>query len=73
MLVISRKRDQGIQIGEGVSIRILDIDRNRVRLGIDAPREVKISRDELCGPGESEPGGTSASMVFGGSARGSAR
>ncbi len=47
MLVLSRKSRQRIIIGEGIEITILAISGNRVRLGITAPREVPVRREEL--------------------------
>ena len=47
MLVLSRKLNQEIIIGDGIKVRVLKIKGNTIRLGIDAPREVKIVRGEL--------------------------
>lgn len=47
MLVLSRKRDDVILIGDDVRITIVKIDRNHVRLGIEAPRSTTIVRQEL--------------------------
>ena len=47
MLVLSRKSRQGIWIGDRVHVTILSIDRGRVKLGIDAPEDVHVDRDEL--------------------------
>ena len=47
MLVLSRKIDQGIWIGESVFIRVLSIDRGRVKLGIEAPTDIHVEREEL--------------------------
>ncbi len=47
MLVLSRKVGERIHIGEDICITVVDIDRNKVRLGIDAPKEVEIVRSEL--------------------------
>lgn len=47
MLVLSRKPMQSIVIGSNVKITIIKIERNQVRIGIEAPREVSILRDEL--------------------------
>ena len=56
MLVLSRKTDERIQIGPDICVTILDIKGGRVRLGFEAPRSVRISRDDLriCGPAERE-------------------
>ena len=47
MLVLTRKAHQGIWIGENVHIVILDIAHGRVKIGIEAPQDVEIDRDEL--------------------------
>lgn len=47
MLVLSRKLGEQIYIGENVCITVVDIDRGKIRLGIEAPREVAIYRKEL--------------------------
>ena len=47
MLVLSRKTDEAIQIGDDIRIVILDIDSDRIRIGIDAPRSMRIYREEL--------------------------
>jgi len=47
MLVLSRKLGEKIQIGEDITITVVDIDRGKIRLGIEAPRDVPIFRQEL--------------------------
>ena len=47
MLVLSRKAQQGIWIGDDVLVRVLSIDQGRVKLGIEAPADVRIDREEL--------------------------
>lgn len=47
MLVLSRKEKEQILIGEDITITLLRIDGNKVRIGIDAPKEVRIIRGEL--------------------------
>lgn len=47
MLVLSRRVDESIEIGEGVKITITKIHGNRVNVGIDAPPEAKILRSEI--------------------------
>ena len=47
MLVLSRKPMQSIMIGPDIKITIVKVERNQVRIGIEAPRELTILRDEL--------------------------
>jgi carbon storage regulator len=47
MLVLSRKLGEKIQINDNICITVVDIDRGKIRLGIEAPREVSIFRQEL--------------------------
>jgi carbon storage regulator len=47
MLVLSRKLGEKIIIGENITITVVDIDRGKIRLGIEAPRNVPIFRQEL--------------------------
>jgi carbon storage regulator len=47
MLVLSRKLGEKIYIGDNICITVVDIDRGKIRLGIEAPRDVPISRQEL--------------------------
>ena len=47
MLVLSRQRDQSIMIGDDVVVTIVDIRGDKVRLGIDAPRETPVHRREV--------------------------
>lgn len=47
MLVLTRKSGQGIMIGDEIRISIVSIDGERVRLGIDAPRDVSVHREEV--------------------------
>jgi carbon storage regulator len=47
MLVLSRRLGEKICIGENICITIVDIDRGKIRLGIDAPREIPVFRQEL--------------------------
>jgi carbon storage regulator len=47
MLVLSRKRGEGIVIGDDVTVTILEVQGERVKLGFAAPAEVPIHRDEI--------------------------
>lgn len=47
MLVLSRKLNQSIHIGDGISIRVVRIKGNSIQLGIDAPKEIHVVRSEL--------------------------
>jgi len=47
MLVLSRKTDQRIVIGEGIVITIVEARGGRCQIGIEAPREVPVMRREL--------------------------
>ena len=47
MLVLSRKLGEKIIIGENISITVIDIDRGKIRLGIEAPRNIPVYRQEL--------------------------
>ncbi len=50
MLVLTRKLGEAIQIGEEVTIEVLEVHGNRVRLGITAPGHVGVHRAELLIP-----------------------
>lgn len=47
MLVLSRKRNESIRIGEDVTITVIAVKGGGVRIGIDAPQEIPIVRSEL--------------------------
>ena len=48
MLILTRKIDQAIVIHENILVRILGVERDRVKLGICAPEEIVVLREELC-------------------------
>jgi carbon storage regulator CsrA len=48
MLVLSRKLNEQIVIGDNIRVTVVSIRGNQVRLGFEAPPEVLIFRDELC-------------------------
>jgi carbon storage regulator len=47
MLVLSRKRDERIMIGDQISLLVVEIKGDRVRLGIEAPSDVAVHRKEV--------------------------
>ncbi|MDY0116159.1 MAG: carbon storage regulator CsrA [Sulfurimonadaceae bacterium] len=47
MLVLARKVDESIIIGDDITIKIISIDKGVVKLGIEAPSSISIIRDEL--------------------------
>lgn len=47
MLVLSRKVDQQIKIGDDITLTVVRVEGNRVRIGVSAPRDVRILRGEL--------------------------
>lgn len=47
MLVLTRKAGEGIIIGDDITIKIIEMKSGGVRIGIDAPRETKIYRQEV--------------------------
>lgn len=47
MLVLSRKRDERIVIGDNIVITIVDVRGDKVRLGIEAPPEIPVHRQEI--------------------------
>ncbi|SHF89182.1 carbon storage regulator CsrA [Ornithinibacillus halophilus] len=47
MLVLTRKQQQSIQIGEDIEIKVLAVDGDQVKLGIEAPKSVEIYRKEI--------------------------
>ena len=47
MLVFTRKRDQSIVIGDGIEIRVLRVGRDGVRIGVNAPRDIRVHRKEI--------------------------
>jgi len=47
MLILSRKINEKIMIGDDISVSIIDIRGDQVRLGVDAPKSVKVFRQEV--------------------------
>ncbi len=47
MLVLSRLRDESIVIGDNVVVTVVDVRGDKVKLGIEAPREISVHRHEV--------------------------
>jgi carbon storage regulator len=47
MLVVTRKTDEGIVMADNIVIKVLDVGKDRVKIGIEAPKDVRIVREEL--------------------------
>ena len=47
MLVLSRKPGESLSIDENITVTIVEIRGDKVRLGIDAPRDIKVHRQEV--------------------------
>lgn len=47
MLVLSRHKNESIMVGDNVMITVVDIRGDKVRLGIDAPKEIPVHRQEV--------------------------
>lgn len=47
MLVLSRRLEETLIIGDDIRIKVLGISGNQIRIGIDAPREISVHREEV--------------------------
>ena len=65
MLILTRKTSQGIVLSGNVIVRILAVDGERVKLGIDAPRSVQVLREELITNPRPAPNDTDGADVGG--------
>jgi len=72
VLVLSRKLNQSIMVGDDVRIVVVAVDRDTVKLGIEAPREIPVHRSEVyeeirrvnrAAAGETEPAGPVPAQV----------
>ena len=55
MLVLTRKRFEKIQIGEDIIIKVIKTGRSTVKIGIEAPADVRVMRAELCNQEKAGP------------------
>lgn len=47
MLVLTRKEDESIMIGDNIEIKVLELRENQVKIGIEAPRSIPVHRKEV--------------------------
>lgn len=47
MLILARKKNQSLRIGDNITVTVLEIQGDQVRLGINAPHDIQILRQEL--------------------------
>ncbi len=63
MLVLSRKQSQRIKLGDSIVITVVRVSGDKVRLGIQAPPDMLVLREELDPIGESAPRGAETSVA----------
>lgn len=63
MLVLSRKLGEKIVIGDNIVITVVKIDRNQIRIGIEAPQDVPVYREEILPARNGSAGRVEASVV----------
>lgn len=56
MLVLTRKPNQAINIGDDIVVTVLEVRGDQVRLGIEAPKHVPVQREEIYLQARTEPG-----------------
>jgi carbon storage regulator len=72
MLVLSRKVGESIVIGGNITVTVMSIDRYKVRIGVEAPKELPVHRDEIQQrirdgvPRKPKPESTICSLCLGG-------
>lgn len=47
MLVLTRKLGESIIIGDGIEVKVVGIDGDQIKLGVEAPKEIKVYRHEI--------------------------
>jgi carbon storage regulator len=63
MLVLSRKLGEKIVIGDNIVVTVVKIDRNQIRIGIEAPHDVPVYREEIA-PQRALKSGANEAVVF---------
>ena len=61
MLILTRKKGESLIIGDDINVTVLGIRGNQVRIGVDAPRDVAVHRQEIYDRIREEKGGQSTS------------
>ena len=60
MLILTRRVGETVMVGDEVSITVLGVKGNQVRLGVNAPREIAVHREEIYERIKQEQGGDSS-------------
>lgn len=47
MLILTRKNGESIRIGDDIVIKVVELDNRHVKLGIDAPKNISVNREEI--------------------------
>jgi carbon storage regulator len=69
MLILTRREGESVRIGEGVTVTVLRVKGSQVRLGVNAPKDVAVQREEIAARMRAEAvGAASAGVPTGGGA-----
>ena len=55
MLILMRRAGESIHIGPNIIITLVSLDRNRARIGIQAPRDIAVDREEIAKKKQNQP------------------
>lgn len=47
MLILTRRPDETVVIGNNIRVRVMGVNGNQVRIGIDAPKDIEVDREEI--------------------------